>query len=105
MVTIKIEFKYEGKQHNLKAMLNNDLSKLSKSKNNNATEIVDDFGDDGRWSLYFADFDDEHDVEVMMYRDADGDKQLEADYAIIWNKGNNGVIEDEIDVKSSVKHT
>lgn len=99
MVTIKIEFEYEGKQHNLKAMLNNDLSKLSKSKNNNATEIVDDFGDDGRWSLYFAD------VEVMMYRDADGDKQLEADYAIIWNKGNNGVIEDEIDVKSSVKHT
>jgi hypothetical protein len=105
MVTIKIEFEYEGKRHNLKAMLNNDLSKLSKSKNNNATEIVDDFGDDGRWSLYFADFDDGHDVEVMMYRDADGDKQLEADYAIIWNKGNNGVIEDEIDVKSSVKHT
>lgn len=40
-----------------------------------------------------------------MYRDADGDKQIAPDYAIIWNKCNNGVIEDEVYVESIVKYT
>lgn len=99
MITIKIEFDYEGKKHALKAMLNNDLSQLSKSKNNDATEIVDDFGDEERWSIIF----DQHDgrsLEVVMYRDSDGEKTVEADYTIIWN---GDTIEAEIDVKSGAK--
>lgn len=99
MVTIKIEFEYDGKQHNLKAMLNNDLSKLSKNKNNDATEIVDDFVDDERWSIIFDEY--ELNVEVVMYRDDDGEKTPEADYAIIWN---GDTVEAEIEVKSCVKY-
>lgn len=101
MVTIKIEFEYEGKQHNLKAILNNDLSKLSKSKDNDATEIVDDFGDEDRWSIIFGEYDELY-VEAVLYRNSEsGDKTPDVDYAIIWN---GDVIEAEIDVKSIVKH-
>lgn len=56
MVTITIEFEYEGKKHNLKAMLNNTLTELSKSKKNDATEINDDFDDDERWSIFFGQY-------------------------------------------------
>lgn len=104
MITLNISFDYEGKKHKLKACLKNDKS-LSSNKQNQATDLTEDFGDDTRWSLYFADFDEEHDVEVVMYRDADGNKTLEADYAIIWSKGDNGVIEGEVDATCKVKHS
>lgn len=101
MVTISIEFDYDGKRHNLKAMLNNDLSALSKSKKNDATEINDDFGDKSRWSIIFGQY--ELYVEVVLYRDSeDYEKTTSVDYAIIWN---GEVIEAEIDVKSGVKHS
>lgn len=77
---------------------------LSDSKQNQATDLVEDFGDDTRWSLYFADFDAEHDVEIMMLRDADGNKTFDADYAIIWSKAN-GIIEDEVDAQCKVKYS
>lgn len=101
MVTITIEFEYEGKKHNLKAMLTNDLSGLSKSKKNDATEIIDDYGDEDRWSIIFGEY--ELYVEVVMYRDSDdGSKTTSVDYAIIWN---GDIIEAEIDVKSGVKYS
>lgn len=101
MVTITIEFEYEGKKHNLKAMLNNDLSQLSKSKKNDATEINDDFGDDERWSIIFGQY--ELFVEAVMYRDSDDyEKTPSVDYIIIWN---GDVIEAELDVKSGVKRS
>lgn len=103
MITLNITFDYEGKAHKLKACLKNDKT-LSNNKQNQATDLTEDFGDERRWSLYFADFDDEHDVEVVMYRDADGNKTLEADYAIVWGKGDNGVIEDEVDAKCKEKY-
>ena len=78
---------------------------LSESKQNQATDIIEDFGDDTRWSLYFADFDEEHDVEIVMLRDADGDKVFEADYAIIWSNGDNGCTEDEVDAQCKAKYS
>jgi len=104
MITLNITFDYEDKKHKLKACLKNDKT-LSNSKMNQATDLDEDFGDELRWSLYFADFDKEHDVEVVMYRDAEGEKILEADYAIIWNKGNEGVIDDEVDAQCTVKYS
>lgn len=101
MVTITIEFEYEGKKHNLKAMLNNSLTELSKSKKNDATEIIDNTGDDERWSIIFGEYD--LFVEAVMYRDSeDGDKTTSVDYAIIWN---GEILEAEIDVKSGVKYS
>lgn len=104
MITLNITFDYEGKKHKLKACLKNDVT-LSNNKQNQATDLIDNFGDESRWSLYFADFDDEHDVEVVMLCDADGNKTLEADYAIIWNKDDNGVIDDEVDAQCTVKYS
>ena len=101
MVTITIEFEYEGKKHNLKAMLNNTLTELSKSKKNDATEINDDFGDEDRWSIIFGQYD--LFIEAVMYRDSDdGEKTTSVDYIIIWN---GDVIEAELDVKSGVKRS
>ena len=101
MVTITIEFEYEGKKHNLKAMLNNSLTELSKSKKNDATEIIDDFGDEDRWSIIFGQY--ELFVEAVMYRDSeDGEKTTSVDYAIIWN---GDIMDAEIDVKSGVKYS
>lgn len=101
MVTITIEFEYEGKKHNLRAMLNNSLTELSKSKKNDATEIIDDYGDEERWSIIFGQYDLY--VEAVMYRDGeDGDKTTSVDYAILWN---GDIIEAEIDVKSGVKYS
>lgn len=104
MITLNISFDYEGKKHKLKACLKNDVT-LSNNKQNQATDLTEDFGDERRWSLYFADFDDEHDVEVVMLCDSDGNKTLEADYAIVWSKGDNGIIEDEVDAKCKVKYS
>lgn len=103
MITLNISFDYEGKKHKLKACLKNSMT-LSDNKQNQATDLIEDFGNERRWSLYFADFDDEHDVEIIMYRDADGNKTLEADYAIIWSNGDNGVIEDEVDAQCMAKY-
>lgn len=103
MTILNISFNYEGKAYKLKACLKNDDT-LSNSKQNQATDISEDFGDDKRWSLFFEDFDNEHDIEVMMFKDDYSHKTMEADYAIIWGKGANGVIEDEIDVTCQVKY-
>lgn len=104
MITLNISFDYEGKKHKLKACLKNDVT-LSNNKQNQATDLIDNFGDESRWSLYFADFDDEHDVEIVMLCDADGHKTLEADSVIIWGKGDSGVIEDEVDAQCTVKYS
>lgn len=103
MIILNISFNYEEEIHKLKACLKNDGT-LSNSKQNQATDISEDFGEEKRWSLFFADFDNEHDVEVMMFKDADGNKTMEADYAIIWGKGDNGTIEDEVDATCQVKY-
>lgn len=51
MITLNITFNYEGKKRKLKACLKNDMS-LSENKQNQATDLIEDFGDEKRWSLY-----------------------------------------------------
>lgn len=98
MITIKFEFNYEGKIYRPKACLKNDMT-LSISKQNDATDLIEDFGDEGRWSLCFEDLIEGYCIEIVMYRDSEGDMITEADYAIVWNNDIDS-IEDTIDVKS-----
>lgn len=104
MVIITIRFEYEGKQRTLKACLKNDMMTLSESKQNQATDLIEDFGDDDRWSLVF-DTDGDEMYEAVMYRDADGEKTTEVDYIIVWGGTGKDAILAEIDAKSSCKRS
>lgn len=99
MITINFKFNYEGKTYKPKACLKNDMT-LSNSKQNDATDLIADNGDEGRWSLCFDDLIEEYLIEIVMYRDGNGNMATETEYAIVWNKEGD-YIEDEIDVKSS----
>lgn len=98
MITIKFEFNYEGKTYRPKACLKDDMT-LSNSKQNDATDLIEDFGDESRWSLCFEDLIEGHSIEIVMYRDGEGDMTTEAEYAIVWNNEIDN-IEDTIEVKS-----
>lgn len=104
MVTITIKFDYDGNKQTLKACLKNDMMTLSESKQNQATDLIEDAGDDDRWSLVF-DTDGDEMYEVVMYRDADGEKTTEAEYVIVWGGTGKDAILAEIDVKSSCKRS
>lgn len=102
MVTISIGFEYEGNKKTLKACIKNDMMTLSDSKQNQATDIVEDFGDEDRWSLVF-DTDCDEMYEAVMYRDADGVKTTEVEYVIVWGGTDKQAILAEVDAKSSCK--
>ncbi len=104
MVTITIKFEYEGNNHALKACLKNDMATLSSSKQNQATDIEEDTGDEDRWSLYF-DTDGDEMYEAVMYRDAEGEKTPEVDYVIVWGGTDKQAILSEIDAKSTCKRS
>lgn len=54
MKTLKFTFKSNGEDVKLTAIVSDDLSTLSTSKKNQATDIIDDFiEDDNTWSLFF----------------------------------------------------
>ncbi len=103
MVTITIKFEYDGKKHTLKACLKNDMT-LSDSKQNQATDVVEDFGDEYRWSLIF-DTDGDEMYEAVMYRDAEGEMTTEVEYIIVWGGTDKQAILSEVDAKSSCKRT
>lgn len=84
MITIKIEFNHEGKTHKLTACLKNDMT-ISNSKNNQGYDIIEDNGDDKRWSLMFS-TEEYPNIEAVMYRDSETNEMLlECDYLIIWH--------------------
>lgn len=86
MTTITINYLCDEQNRSLTAVLTNDLSTLSNGKRNQATEIIEDFGDPDRWSLIFGDTDKDF-VEVVMYRDDDRDKTTDVDYILHWSGG------------------
>lgn len=102
MITITIKFEYEDKKQSFKACLKNDMT-LSDSKQNQATDLVEDSADD-RWSLFF-DTDGEEMYEAVMYRNADGDMTTEVEYVIVWGGKDKDAILAEIDAKSSCKRS
>ena len=103
MVIVTIKFEYEDKKHSFKACLKNDMT-LSDSKQNQATDLVEDSEDD-RWSLIF-DTDGEEMYEAVMYRNNDGEMTTEAERVIVWGgNAEKGIILDEVDAKSSCKRS
>ena len=92
MNTIRCTFKSNGETISKTAVLNDDFTKLSKSKKNQATEIIEDLIEyEGVWGLSF---DDDPNYELQFKVDDDGNKTLEPVKAITWEGGTDGVITD-----------
>lgn len=93
MRTIKLQFKSNGETIRKTAILTDDLSELSKSKKNQATDMVD-FPEDEFWSLIFEE------SEVISYevefKYEDYCKTLKPIKAITWC---DGVVDDSQKVK------
>ena len=54
MKTVKCTFKSNGEDITVTAIINNELSELSKSRKNQATDIIDDFiQEEEVWCLFF----------------------------------------------------
>lgn len=54
MKTVKCTFKSNGENITVTAIINNELSELSKSRKNQATDIIDDFiQEEEVWCLFF----------------------------------------------------
>lgn len=98
--TIKIRFKFENRKHTLTAILKDNWT-LSKSRKNQATDIIENYGDDSRWSIVF-DLDNEIMYEAVMLRDVNGDKSMKVEYVIIWGGTDRSAILDSVTAISSV---
>ena len=104
MKTIICKFKSNGENITTTAIVNDDLSTLSKSKKNEATDIIDDFiAEDEVWILYFEKS-DRLGYEVQMKVDKDGNKTFKGHKAITW-EGSEGdsIITDSQSVRIIVK--
>lgn len=92
MKTIRCTFKSNGSKITKTAILNDDFTKLSKSKKNQATEIIEDLIEyEGVWGLSF---DDDPNYELQFKVDDDKGRTLEPVKAITWEGGTDGVITD-----------
>ena len=99
MRTILATFKTGGKTIKRTAILNDDLSELSKSKKNQCADIIDDTTDDGYWSLIFFESDTiQYEVELE-YDTEEWRKTLKPIKCIVWD---NDVIDDEVNVTIKV---
>lgn len=104
MKTIKCTFKSNGENITKTAVISDDLSTLSKSKKNEATDIIDDFiTEDEIWIIFFE-VSDHLGYEVQLKVDGDGNKTLKGLKAITWQSEHGDlVITDEQSVKITVK--
>lgn len=99
MKTILATFKTGGKTIKRTAILNDDLSELSKSKKNQCGDIIDDTTDEGYWSLIFFESDTlQYEVELE-YDTEEWRKTLKPIKCIVWD---NDVIDDEVNVTIKV---
>lgn len=107
MKKITCKFKTNGELITLTGIVTDDLTELSSSKNNQATDIIDDYMNiDGVWSLNF---------EISSYlgyeiqfkaatTDGETHKTLEPVKAITWEGGTDKIIitdEEEVTIKTS----
>lgn len=99
MKEIKFEFKSNGEKVKVKAILDDSLTKLSKSKHNQATDIIPElYNEESSWALFFS-ISDTKSYEVELKLDAYGEKTLTPVKAITWE---NDIITDVQAVK--IKH-
>ena len=94
MKQITCKFKSNGENVTVTAIINDELSELSKSKKNQATDIIDDFiKDDEVWCLFFEitpSLSYEIQFKVKDYEN----KTLSPVKAITWEGGEDAVITD-----------
>ena len=99
MKTIKCSFVSEGKNINLTAILTDDLTELSKSKQNQATDLINDFiQEDNTWGIYF-DREEQEKIELV-FKAEDGKPTLKPVKAITWV---GGIITDVQKLKVNIK--
>ena len=103
MKTIKCSFVSEGKNINLTAILTDDLTELSKSKQNQATDLINDFiQEDNTWGIYF-DREEQEKIELgyeLVFKAEDGKPILKPVKAITWV---GGIITDVQKLKVNIK--
>lgn len=103
MRTIKCTFKSNGEVVKVTAIVSDDLTTLSKSTKNQATDIVGEEWDDYEtWSIYFAG--DKADYELH-FKINDDVRTLEPDRAVTWVGEDRSIVDDSqyFTVKTSSK--
>lgn len=103
MKSIKCTFKSNGEDVTVTAIVNDELSELSKSKRNQATDIIDDFiKEDEVWCLFFE-MSPSLGYEIQFKVDKNGTKTLKPVKAITWEGGDDAVITDVQNVTVKTK--
>lgn len=103
MKSIKCTFKSNGEDVTVTAIVNDELSELSKSKRNQATDIIDDFiKEDEVWCLFFE-ISPSLGYEIQFKVDKNGTKTLKPVKAITWEGGDDAVITDVQNVTVKTK--
>ena len=103
MKTIICNFQSNGDKIKKIAVINDNLSELSKSKKNEATDIIDDYiAEDNVWILFFEE-NDHLGYEVQFKVDKNGNKTLTPVKSITWEGGDDAVITDVQNVTVTVK--
>lgn len=103
MKTLKCSFKSEGKNITLTGILTDDLSELSKSKKNQATDLITDFiREDDEWGLFF-DREEQEKCELgyeLVFKAEEGRQTLKPVKAVTWL---GGIVTDSQHLKVVVK--
>lgn len=104
MKTVKCTFKSNGENITVTAIINNELSELSKSRKNQATDIIDDFiQEEEVWCLFFE-MSPSLGYEIQFKVDKNETKTLIPVKAITWEGGEDAVITDVQKVTVKTKH-
>lgn len=99
MKNLKCTFNSDGENITVTAIINDELSELSKSRKNQATDIIDDFiQEDKVWCLYFE-MSPSLGYEIQFKVDKNESKTLIPIKAITWVGGEDAVITDVQKVK------
>lgn len=106
MKTIECKFMSNGEKVTVTAIINDNFSELSKSKKNQATDIIDDFiQENDCWCLYFE-INDRLGYEIQFkveHDDYSVRKTLKPIKAITWEGGEDAVITDVQKVKVTIR--
>ena len=93
MKTVICNFKSNGENVKVTAIINDNLTELSKSKRNEATDIIDDFiAEDNVWCLFFEK--NEKLGYELQFKVVENCKTLKPVKAITWEGGDDAVITD-----------
>ena len=104
MKTVKCTFKSNGEDITVTAIISNELSELSKSRKNQATDIIDDFiQEEEVWCLFFE-MSPSLGYEIQFKVDKNETKTLIPVKAITWEGGEDAVITDVQKVTVKTKH-